>query len=205
MFGWWTTTGPERRRMDRNTRLVPVVCACGNISEVDKYALLHGKTKSCGCYRGQWTKDNRTTHGKSFTPEHITWKGIRARCNNPKNHAFKWYGGRGITVCKRWDKFENFFSDMGLRPAGKSLGRINNNGPYSPENCRWESELQQKRNFRKNRFVVYKGYRRCIADWAERTGINQSLIIWRLNRGWGSKRALTNPVRGKPLHEVILG
>ena len=92
--------------------------------------------------------ESTTTHGLSKHPLYLTWKGMRNRCNNPRTPRYSDYGGRGIKVCKRWDKFENFLADMGEKPPGMSLDRKNNNGNYTPRNCRWATPAEQRKNSR---------------------------------------------------------
>ena len=120
---------------------------------------------------------------------------MRQRCENPGSTQWPHYGGRGITVCARWQDFANFFADMGERPANCTLDRIDNDGPYSPENCRWATQKEQTNNRRRNRMITFGGETKTLQQWAERTGINHSTILMRFKLGWPVERALTTPVR----------
>jgi len=118
-------------------------CSCGGIVSIVGTSLSNGNTKSCGCL----LKERITKHGMSKTSEFKVWTSMRDRCKNPKNCRYKDYGGRGISVCSRWDKFESFFGDMGNRPSSEfSIDRINNNGNYEPSNCKWSTRSEQQRN-----------------------------------------------------------
>jgi hypothetical protein len=123
-------------------------CDCGNTVEVFSTSLRTGHTKSCGCYNRELI-DARKTHGMKGSREYSSWRAMRYRCRNPRCPAFPNYGGRGITVCRRWESsFLNFYADMGERPDRKTLDRIDNDGNYEPGNCRWATAKEQGRNTR---------------------------------------------------------
>lgn len=122
----------------------------------------------------------RLRHGKSKTPIHNLWCDMRKRCMNPKQVHFHRYGGRGISVCKRWEVFENFYKDMGDPPIGMKLDRIDNNGNYTPSNCRWATQMEQQNNRSTNRLIAYRGETKTISQWARETGVKAGTIHWRL-------------------------
>ena len=135
------------------------------------------------------------THGMTGTPEHQTWAAIIQRCTNKNLPHYARYGGRGIKVCKRWRKFINFYADMGPRPKGRSIDRINPDGDYCPENCRWATPLEQSQNQRRIIFYKVGEESRCIADWSRITGVNRFTIHSRIKAGWEPERSITEPVQ----------
>ena|ERR1700724_3600028 len=133
-------------------------CDCGEVRTISGQDLKGGHSRSCGCLQRQLVSQRSrgntfpVTHGQHETTEYAIWEGMIQRCTNPKNKAWKWYGARGITICVRWLKFENFLADMGQRPAGKSIDRYpNNGGNYEPGNCRWATQREQVQNSRRYR------------------------------------------------------
>lgn len=134
----------------------------------------------------------RATHGASRTKIYNIWLKMISRCTKALDPAYDRYGGRGIRVCDRWMSFENFFADMGDCPAGKSLDRIDVNGDYRKENCRWASHKEQNQNRRDNRMITFNGETLVLQEWARRLGITHSTLQERLSK-WTLERALTEP------------
>lgn len=123
-------------------------CDCGRYCDATSSALHLGKKKSCGCLKKETAKKRKTTHGLAGSPTYVSWQSMRSRCKNPNVISYKDYGLLGVTICKRWEKFEHFLSDMGERPVGKSLDRIDPFGNYEPNNCKWSTRKEQARNTR---------------------------------------------------------
>lgn len=117
------------------------------------------------------------------------------RCTNPDHSSFMRYGGRGISICEPWLLFVNFLSDMGERPIGTTLDRIDNGGHYEPRNCRWATPKQQARNKRNSKLFTLDGVTATLAEWTELLGVNACTIPWRLAQGWSIRKALTKPPR----------
>jgi hypothetical protein len=160
------------------------LCECGNITEGRVSNLRSGQKLSCGCLHKEVTSNKFRTHGRSNTREFRIWAGMLTRCTNKNHHKYHRYGGRGINVCARWqESFENFFSDMGICPAGHSLDRINNDGNYEPVNCRWATNKQQSWNSSTPNFLSFDGQSLPASEWAVNLGIPQTTFHRHLNKG----------------------
>jgi len=164
------------------------ICDCGNRSTPYGGALNAGESRSCGCLQ----KESIKKHGLSGTPIYRIWYGMLHRCNRKSDPNYKYYGGRGITVCDKWSKsVEDFYSDMGEPPKGMSIDRKDNNGNYAPENCRWATPIQQARNTRKTLNIKFRGKTQCLTAWANEIGMSRQTLSIRLKRGWSVEDALT--------------
>lgn len=136
-------------------------------------------------------------HGYAKTPTYVAYQNMMTRCYNVNTPYYHNYGGRGITVCMAWRVgFKNFLRHMGERPAGMSLERVNNDGPYHPRNCRWATKREQERNRRTNVVIDYQGRTQCVSDWAAEVGLDVDTLYYRLFRSpreWSVAEALFTP------------
>lgn len=169
-------------------------CDCGKEWLVWLKYIKSGRTKSCGCLNADYKKKAKS-HGMggrySKASEYIIWASMIQRCTNPNEKCFKHYGGRGITVCEAWRKFENFFADMGKRPGPEyTIDRKKTNGNYEKSNCRWTKKLVQMNNKRNNHRIEYNGRIKTIAEWSRETGINISTLKNRIRNNWPVERAM---------------
>lgn len=123
-------------------------CDCGTTKKVRGVSLRKGDTTSCGCARAERMAAHQYRHGYYKTRTYNSWRAMLARCNDPKHRQYKDYGGRGIVVCPQWTEFECFLADMGERPPGRSIDRVDGDGNYEPGNCRWATRTEQNRNRR---------------------------------------------------------
>lgn len=132
--------------------------------------------------RPDLAKRNRENalHGMTHSSEFNIWMKMRSRCEKENDKDYFKYGGRGISVCERWQTFENFYADMGNRPDGMTLDRKDNNKSYSPDNCRWATSKEQARNRRSSKIIEYNGQSMCIAEWADKLGIERKALEMRL-------------------------
>lgn len=160
------------------------LCDCGIEVTVPAPSLNSGDAKSCGCLQRERTSEASRTHGMRHTNEFHIWDAMKQRCHNPLNEAYRHYGGRGISVCTEWrESFAQFYMDMGPRPDGFTIERMDNDGDYTPSNCCWASQKQQSRNRRNTVTATHNGLTLPLSEWAERTGIPYQRLIKRLRRG----------------------
>lgn len=181
------------------------VCDCGNGASVEGSSLQRG-TSSCGCLQKEKARQSGLSnrrHGLTKTPIWWTWQAMKRRCVYKKDSEYENYGGRGITVCERWLKFENFHADMGDRPGGQTIDRISTEGDYEPGNCRWATCKEQANNRRNNNFLTYNGQTMTITQWAGIINISRAGICGRIRRGWPIEKALTKEKRKENRHERI--
>lgn len=195
-YGLLTVVGRDLTDLRKDPRWI-CRCQCGTVKSLFGIQLKAGKTTSCGCKLAEQARLRATTHGKTRTPEHRSWVSMNSRCNNKNHHAYPEYGGRGVRVCEKWKSFETFLADMGPRPTpDHTLDRMNNDGNYEPENCRWATKLEQRLNRREpGRIVEIDGIRRRLMEWSRICGIPFDVIHKRLGAGWDPKRAITQPRR----------
>lgn len=182
-------------------------CDCGTITKARRGDLIRGKMKSCGCLKKETSRNNGKTcitHGMTRTRLYREWSGIKARCYNENHPNYKNYGLRGITMCRAWkDDFMAFYAwakesgyDENAPRGVYTLERKDNDGPYSPDNCRWITIKEQGLNKRNTVRLTHNGETLLISEWAKRTGISEGCIRLRLRKGWEVSRTLT-----EPLHE----
>lgn len=177
-------------------------CACGKQKVIWASSLKRGTANSCGCSRrgrAAWNRSHmESANGGRLSPEYSTWAAMIQRCTNKRSKSYKNWGGRGITICERWLRFENFLADMGRKPSPRhSIDRFpNKSGNYEPGNCRWATAKEQANNMRSNRILQYDGEALTLMQWAERVGLKYSTLGMRLHKGWSIEQALTTHVRG---------
>jgi hypothetical protein len=169
-------------------------CACGTQRAVCGNNLRSGISKSCGCLRREASKRRRTTHGHCQdgrrSPEYRVWLNMLNRVRNPDADDYHHYGGRGVTIDPAWENFENFLSDMGSRPVGTSIDRIDNDGPYAKYNCRWASRRIQHRNMRTNVMVRTSAGLIVATDAANQAGLRPKTVHVRIRAGWDERDLL---------------
>jgi hypothetical protein len=168
-------------------------CDCGGETLVCKGSLLKGVSTHCGCMAKARRGASHITHGFAYHPLWKIWNNMMARCYREENGSFSRYGGRGIRVCEQWKSFEAFCDDMGPRPAGTTIERINNNGNYEPGNCKWATKRAQSNNRRNNHFVTVGESTKTLVQWADMYGTKASTIQARIRNGWLPAEAVETP------------
>lgn len=183
------------RTMKKHPRFFVICPTCGNPFETTQRDINRGRGKHCSkscATRANSSKHGHTTHRSQSTTYH-TWTNMRARCNNPTSPKYSDYGARGISVCERWNVFSNFLQDMGPRPAGTTLDRINGELGYFKGNCRWATPRQQQRNIKTNVLITIHGRTQCTADWCEEIGISRLTLKYRMSQGWSDAELILPP------------
>lgn len=192
MIGNCLYLGDSEIRSKKWVRNGIFLCECGKqfIASIQRVKSKH--TRSCGCLVTKTVVAMNGRHFRTYTPEFRTWNGMKQRCNNPNNTRYYMWGARGIKVCDRWqERFENFLEDMGERPSDKhTLDRIDNNGDYCKENCRWATNSQQCMNRRSNFMVTYKGLTKPLKMWTDELNLVYSTTMQRIKKlKWTTERA----------------
>lgn len=196
-FGIWTVLKEVDDSCDR--RMFLCRCDCGNENVIPYTNLILGRSLSCGCKpKIYYEKYGEIENKKRLS---IILNGMKERCYNPNHEAYKYYGAKGIKICDEWlnedtglIKFAEWSNNNGYK-EDFTIDRINNNGDYTPENCRWVSNIEQAHNKSNNKMVTYNGTTKCLSEWAAELGVSRSTLNERLKRGWSVERTLTQPVR----------
>lgn len=181
-------------------------CDCGNKKVITSSDLRSGKVKSCGCYRTQYITNKNKTHGLRKHRLYSIWAGMKSRCYNPNTDSYNRYGARGIKICKEWINDFKAFYDWAMENGYSddlSIDRIDNDGDYEPNNCRWASDKKQARNKSSNKAFTINNESKSLIELCEEFNINYKTVQDRLNRGWDINRALTEPVQSKFKNKVV--
>ena len=186
-YGRLIVVGPEGKTRDKHE----CICDCGNAVFVALNSLRCGNTKSCGCLSSELSSARFRKHGGKGTSEYTSWQLMKDRCYNKNNRTFSYYGGRGVRVCDQWvGDFLAFISDMGNKPdPSYSIDRIDGDGDYTPDNCKWSSKTDQVRNRRNTKLVEYNGETKPLAEWCEILKLDYAKTNKRLWRNWSAERA----------------
>lgn len=169
------------------------VCDCGGFTILSMNTLRRGLTRSCGCLNKELASSRATTHGftkgRAIPSEYRIWAAMKRRCTNPNCPEWHRYGGRGIIVCDRWTRsFEAFLEDMGPRPDGMTLDRVDNNGNYESKNCRWASCVEQSNNRRDNHIITVGAKKITLLEACKFYGVRHTTVYSRISRGWPESR-----------------
>lgn len=198
VLGRLTVLGPVRREGEVVIYLCQ--CECGTYKEIRAASLHDGRTRSCGCLLSDITRERCTTHGQApksnreRSRAYHAWRHMRERCTNKNASDYPRYGGRGITCCEEWAKFENFYQDMGDCPPDRTLDRIDNELGYFADNCRWATKEEQSNNRRNNIHVAYQGETMTLAQAAKKAGFRFHQVYQRMRRGWSFEKSISTPI-----------
>jgi hypothetical protein len=175
-------------------------CDCGSSCVARTDHLTGGRVVSCGCHASERTSARNFRHGLKWTPEYKIWDGIIERCCNPNSHSYARYGGRGIQICDEWrGDFTKFLADMGERPSPKhSIDRIDNDGNYEPDNCRWATTTEQARNKRNTLRIEFEGEFLTVAEWCAKLGVTEATVRLRVRRGGDAFNRLVRAKTSNP-------
>ena len=195
-FGQWTVIEYIGKTQNGTSRWNCHCGACGSIKPVDTASLNRGNSTHCGCEQKERFVKRSTKHGMFGTEEYNIWSKMIYRCFNANCHNYNRYGGRGISVCESWrSSFDNFYKDMGPRPDGKTLDRIDNNGNYEPGNCRWATNSEQANNRVTNTTVIFNGEELTARQISNITGFPYKQLSSRIWRGLSIEEALSRKLR----------
>lgn len=167
-------------------------CDCGNYSIATSGNLKSGNTTGCGCLQIEARRKANTTHGQTETRLYKAWESMRQRCNNPKKDHYKDYGGRGISVCEEWDRSFSSFCDWAMSHGygeNLTLDRIDADGNYCPENCRWATVKEQQNNRRNNHLLTYKNETHSMMEWSEILGVDYCALKRKIRKGVSTEEA----------------
>lgn len=202
-FGRWTVIKLDHIEKHKyknnilNTEYYLVKCDCGNEKVVIKSCLVHGKSKSCGCLRKELLSKREREHGLSHTRIYRIWHNMVDRCYKKNDKDYYKYGARGIMVCNEWKENVLSFKDWALNngySTDLTLDRIDNNGNYEPNNCRWITTKEQNRNTRRNILITYNNETHCLMEWSEIMNMPYATIKFRLNKGWSIDDIFNKPI-----------
>ena len=204
-FGRWTALEATKVRAYPSGQKVlhqSCRCDCGTTQFVHKYDLINGKSQHCGCLLPQRRHEGAVRHGHSIgngTRVYRIWCNMLTRCTNPNVPHYERYGGRGITVCERWNSFDHFLEDMGEPPDGLTIDRLNNDGNYEPGNCAWATALSQARNKHNTIKLTFDGLTLTLVEWAKRLGIKYPTLKKRYHQKWPIEKMLTGSQKDRNL------
>lgn len=197
-YGQLTTLGVDK--IVKGHKYYLCRCDCGSVKSISGSHLVTGATQSCGCLKSHRTTERNTTHGKSNTRLFSIWQGMKKRCNNSNNQAYKYYGARGIHVCGEWindfSKFYNWSISNGYSD-NLTLERIDVNGNYEPKNCKWIPFEDQARNRRDTTHITINGETKRMSEWAKESPVTTTTIYQRIKDGWTIEDAILTPPHKK--------